>query len=375
MRLTKIASALVLAITPGILFAQETPVAKPAEGTSTLEIVFIMIAIVLAFAIFALGHVLVGLGRENLDRQKRIKASPLLIIIGMLAPFASVAQNKAGTEIPVVAASPYYGALGATGFWVLVITIAVEIITILTLTLFIKRLQAELSPAEKKKAFASLGTWWKGFNKKILTKSVDVDEEKDITLDHEYDGIRELDNSLPPWWKYGFYVTIVFAGIYMLSYHVWGYGKNPEQEYADELAKAEAKKAIYDAQNKDKIDEKNLLMPEAAGLAEGKKLYETACWPCHGKMGEGGAGPNLTDDYWIHKGSLTDIYMSIKVGYPDKGMQSWEKNYSPKEINNIAGYILSLKGTNPANAKAPQGDLFTESETQPVDSSSTASNQ
>ena len=104
-------------------------------------------------------------------------------------------------------------------------------------------------------------------------------------------------------------------------------------------------------------------MPDNAGLAKGKEIFESVCWTCHGKAGEGGTGPNLTDDYWIHKGSLTDIYMSIKKGYPDKGMQAWEKNYSPKEINDLAGYIKTMRGTNPPNPKPAQGDLYTETAT------------
>ena len=101
-------------------------------------------------------------------------------------------------------------------------------------------------------------------------------------------------------------------------------------------------------------------MPDATGINAGKEIFTSVCWTCHGKLGEGGAGPNLTDDHWIHKGSLTGIFLSIKHGYPDKGMQGWDKNYSPKEINDLAGFIKTLKGTNPPNPKAPQGDIYTE---------------
>ena len=100
-------------------------------------------------------------------------------------------------------------------------------------------------------------------------------------------------------------------------------------------------------------------MADAVGIAAGNEIFQTACWACHGKMGEGGAGPNLTDDYWIHKGSLNDIYQSIKLGFPDKGMQAWEKQFSPKQIQNIASYVISLRGTKPANAKPPQGEIWT----------------
>lgn len=102
-------------------------------------------------------------------------------------------------------------------------------------------------------------------------------------------------------------------------------------------------------------------MADAASLAEAKEIFTTKCFACHGKLGEGGAGPNLTDNYWLHKGSLNDIFQSIKHGYPDKGMQSWANVYTPKQISYLASYIKTLHGTNPPNAKAPQGDLYIDS--------------
>ncbi|RYY67545.1 MAG: c-type cytochrome, partial [Chitinophagaceae bacterium] len=181
-----------------------------------------------------------------------------------------------------------------------------------------------------------------------------------IELDHVYDGIRELDNALPPWWKWGFIITIIVSVIYLFNFHLIGSGKDPVQEYETELAQAKISMDAYAAKNKDKIDEDNLQMPDETGIAAGRQIFEQVCWACHGKLGEGGAGPNLTDEYWLHKGSLTDIYHSVKNGYPDKGMQAWQKQYSPKQINDIAGYIRSLQNTNPPNGKAAQGELYTE---------------
>jgi cytochrome c oxidase cbb3-type subunit 3 len=136
------------------------------------------------------------------------------------------------------------------------------------------------------------------------------------------------------------------------------------------MERAAAQVQAFQDKDPGKIDENNLTMPDAAGLAAGATIYNASCWSCHGKQLEGGAGPNLTDNYWIHKGSLTDVYMSIKHGYPDKGMQAWEKNFSPKEINQLAGYIKSMGGSNPPNAKLPQGDLYVEEVgTVPADSS------
>jgi len=237
----------------------------------------------------------------------------------------------------------------------------VEIFIITFLVFMIRRLSAELLPQKKKKLYAEtkLQRWWAGLGKK-LTKAVPVANEEDVVLDHEYDGIRELDNALPPWWKYGFYITIGVSIIYFVNYSVLGYGKSPAQEYAVQMARAQIEKENYEANNKDKIDENNVPMADAAGIAAAKEIFTTKCFACHGKQGEGGAGPNLTDDYWLHKGSLNDIYQSIKHGYPDKGMQAWSTVYTPKEISFLASYIKTIHGTNPANAKAPQGELFKE---------------
>jgi cytochrome c oxidase cbb3-type subunit 3 len=179
-------------------------------------------------------------------------------------------------------------------------------------------------------------------------------------LDHDYDGIRELDNALPPWWKYGFYVTIVVAVIYLLRFHMWGTGPSPEQEYATEMEKAQIQIQEYMAKAKDLVDENNVSLADASGISAGNALYQKTCVACHGQKGEGGVGPNLTDDYWIHGGSMNDIFKTIKYGFPDKGMQSWQAQFSPKQIQQISSFVKSLHGTNPSNPKAPQGDLYQE---------------
>ena len=100
------------------------------------------------------------------------------------------------------------------------------------------------------------------------------------------------------------------------------------------------------------------MIADAAGIAEGGKLYKQSCVACHGANGEGGIGPNLTDEYWIHGGSMNNIYKTIKVGYPDKGMQAWESMLSPVQMKDLSSFVKSLQGTKPANGKAPQGDIY-----------------
>jgi cytochrome c oxidase cbb3-type subunit 3 len=114
----------------------------------------------------------------------------------------------------------------------------------------------------------------------------------------------------------------------------------------------------YKAKTKNLVDENNVTLADAGGISEGEKLYKQSCVACHGGNGEGGIGPNLTDEYWIHGGSLNDIYKTIKLGYPEKGMQAWESMYTPVQMKNLTGYVKSIKGTKPANAKEPQGEIF-----------------
>lgn len=337
---------------------QEQVQKEVASSTNMLALTVGMVALILAFVIYILGQVLITLSRQVWEKEKATKSNlPILMLIGfsLLSTFAK-AQDV--VEDAVVKITPDYGGLTATAFWTLVTVIIIEVISILFLTSYIYRMKAELMPAKTKKPLQLL-EWWKRMDKKVFTAAVPIEKETDIELDHEYDGIKELDNSLPPWWKWGFIITVFAAVIYMFNFHVLG-GKNPTEEYEAELAKAQIQLEAYNAKNKDRVDENNIQMSSASGIAAGRAIFEQNCWACHGKLGEGGAGPNLTDDYWLHKGSLNDIYHSIKSGYPDKGMQAWDKQYSPKQISELASFIKSIRGTNPPNGKEPQGDIFTE---------------
>ena len=185
-----------------------------------------------------------------------------------------------------------------------------------------------------------------------------MEEESDILMDHDYDGIRELDNHLPPWWKYLFYFTIVFAVVYMVSYHLLGTSPLQIEEYNMEMAAAEQAAAVRKANMVEEgFDEADIAFtddPEV--LARGKKTFDMQCAACHRVDGGGSIGPNLTDEYWIHGGSMGAIYNTIKVGVPDKGMISWESSLSPAQMLEVSSYILTMVGTNPENPKAPQGD-------------------
>jgi cytochrome c oxidase cbb3-type subunit 3 len=179
-----------------------------------------------------------------------------------------------------------------------------------------------------------------------------IEEHKHLISDHDYDGIKELNNPMPKWWRYLFYVTIVFSAVYIFRYHVFGDDLQID-EYNKEMALAEANKP------KPKFDENALvLMTDADNLAKGKEIYDKNCIACHGPVGEGNAiGPNLTDKYWLNGGSLQDVYQIIKVGKPLKGMLAWQNQLSPEQMLQVSSYTISLQGTNPPNAREAQGEL------------------
>jgi cytochrome c oxidase cbb3-type subunit III len=233
-----------------------------------------------------------------------------------------------------------------------------------TLAIYLLRLKNKFQKEANLRAGRShhrsgLSRWWSDLDKKYFTKAASLEKEADVLLDHDYDGIKELDNALPPWWKWGFYFTVVVAVIYIFRFHVTGSGPTPLEEYDNEMRTAAAKMENFKRNSKDAFDEKTVTLADAKGIAEGKKIFAGTCMPCHGANGEGNAvGPNLTDEYWLHGGSLGDVFKTVKNGVPDKGMQAWSKTFSPTDIKNISSFILSLQGTKPANAKAAQGNLY-----------------
>ncbi|WP_316789059.1 cbb3-type cytochrome c oxidase N-terminal domain-containing protein [Pedobacter frigoris] len=186
-----------------------------------------------------------------------------------------------------------------------------------------------------------------------------ISEEKNLMMDHEFDGIAELDNPTPAWFMVLFYGTMIFAVVYMFSYHVMDWGKLQEDEYAAELQQAEDDRIalLQKPGNKaNKINETNVeASTDAAVLQAGGALFKNVCAPCHGEHGQGLVGPNLTDEFWLHGGTIKEIFKTIKYGVPEKGMIAWEKTMNAKQIAEISSYILSIQGSNPAGAKAPQG--------------------
>jgi len=182
-------------------------------------------------------------------------------------------------------------------------------------------------------------------------------EEKDMLIDHEYDGIKELDNPTPAWFMVLFYSTIIFAVAYLSIYHVFSIGQLQDAEYKTEVTQAEIVKKQYLSKAANLIDENTVkLVTEPDAIKAGAGIYKQNCAACHGDKGQGMVGPNLTDDYWLHGGNVKAVFKTIKYGIAAKGMPTWEKQLSPKQISDVANYIMSIHDTNPPNGKEPQGE-------------------
>ena len=296
----------------------------------------------------------------NLFYQKKSKMNlkKLLLINMLFLPFVTfaneaknvAAENEATDMLELV---------------VILFAIAVVLFMVISLTKMWKMvMKQELirSYAEQgiplPESASSEGGIWSMLQKAFASTTVPVEREKDILMDHDYDGIKELDNTLPPWWLYMFYITIVWAVVYLGYFHVYG-GALQEEEYLAEMEIANEAKAAFLKRQANKIDENNVaFLTGAADLEIGKTIYTTNCVACHGANGEGGIGPNFADEYWLHGGSPSDIFKTIKYGVPEKGMISWKDQMSLSDIQKVASFIHSFQGTNHANGKEPQGEIY-----------------
>lgn len=205
-----------------------------------------------------------------------------------------------------------------------------------------------------------------------------IEEEHEIILDHNYDGIKELDNNLPPWWLYSWYASMVFAVIYLFNFHVTGSSDTQYEELDNEYAQAKIEIEAYKKTAKNLVDVNSVvLLTDATDLQIGKKVFDANCVACHMADGGGGIGPNLTDKYWILGGDIKSVFHTISEGgRSGKGMISWKKEgLKPLEMAQVASYVLSLQGTTPAKGKDAEGNLWqpegTEDTTTPAEQENT----
>ena len=247
----------------------------------------------------------------------------------------------------------------------LLFALVLLVVSIILFNAFKVMLKEQTNPTPYKKYIAEepldYDEWLKHNKAKpnIWTKLLSLkpmEEEKNLEIPHSYDGIKELNNPIPAWFNWLFYGSILFGACYLYYYHIGG-GERQDDEYQTELVNAEIAKKKFLAKSGKAIDE-NTVKIDPTEIVSGKGVFDANCIACHGENGEGLVGPNLTDEFWLHGGSASDIFKVVKYGVPEKGMVSWEKNLSAKNISELTNYIISLKGTKPANAKEAQGTKY-----------------
>lgn len=270
-----------------------------------------------------------------------------LLMAGFLSSATLIAQGTEGVKKSL--SLDAYDA-----FYIFVfIFLGIIVINLLRIMKFVSQLEI---PKEASKSDSGGLKFWNKIN-----NFKPMEMEKSLDTGHSYDGIRELDNVAPPWFTIGFLFTIVFSIVYMYRYHVAKTAPLMVEEYEMAVAKANEQKAVLEAANPvATLDVENLVLLGAEDIEAGKVTFGRVCASCHGVDGGGGAGPNLTDDNWIHGGSLKDIYVMIRDGFPEKAMPSWSAMLNPEQINQVTSYVKSLKGTTPVNPKPPQGELYQE---------------
>lgn len=244
--------------------------------------------------------------------------------------------------------------------FVLLLLVGIELILqavehVMFLTLSEEAKERYLATIAKKREW----TWAKKTYTKLLG-SKPIEAEGEIVLDHNYDGIRELDNKLPPWWVYMFYATIIFAVVYLVRFHIYN-DYTQDMEYEQQVAAAQIEIEEYKKTAKGLVDANTVvLLTEASDLKAGQAIFEASCVACHLADGGGGIGPNLTDEYWILGGGIKNVFNTVSEGGRDgKGMIAWKQTLKPIERAQVSSYILAkLNGTTPATPKAAEGEIW-----------------
>ena len=274
----------------------------------------------------------------------------ILIIVGFAA---LLLEYIYGTEeaSAIVSMVPIQAFLG----FLTLILIAIEMIRYRSENI----LDRLLTDSQKQqRELAEQNSWWGRFVAKMLDQKP-LEKESEIILDHNYDGIQELDNNLPPWWTYLFYACIIFAVVYLFKYEVFG-GLSQKAEYEQEITDAQHAIEAFKKANPGMIDVDSVTeLTDAASLQEGKSIFQANCIMCHAPDGVGGIGPNLTDDHWILGGDIKNVFHTISEGGREgKGMVAWKATLTAKQRQQVASYVLSLQGSSPASPKAPEGDII-----------------
>jgi cytochrome c oxidase cbb3-type subunit 3 len=301
--------------------------------------------------------------------MKKLIPAYLRVILIFFAVFAAMEYFIDSGDKPAFIKFPMVS-LFLLVFLFLLIAIEITVNAVDTITYHLLTEEQKVKLAETTSISFKESNWYKNLIK-MLTKSVPIEDEGQLLLDHDYDGIKELDNNLPPWWVYLFYGCIIFAVVYLVRFEIMG-ADNQEMELKKEMAQAQIDIAEYKKTAPDLMDEKTVTLLTAAGdLAAGKAIFTANCVACHRADGGGQIGPNLTDDQWILGGGIKNVFHTLVNGGRDgKGMISWKGTLKPKEMQEVASYVLSLKGTNPKDPKAPEGEIWIDENAPKTDATS-----
>lgn len=290
-----------------------------------------------------------------MKRYKKLRSKAMCGLVLGLLPGLAHAQETTIAEVTS----------GAEEFivWTLMGLEVLLLIVVVVLLVVVKMMGNTLFPRPTVAASGELVEPAKPWYQRFLTQvndAVPLEREAEVLTNHEYDGIYELDNNLPPWWKGLFYATIAFGVVYLLYFHVFDLGMLQQEEYEAEMAQAQVDIDAYLATAASSIDETNVTITEdISRINAAQELFVKNCSACHGMAGGGGVGPNLTDVYWIHGGSVQDIFRVIKYGVPEKGMIPWQAQLTPVQMQDLASFIITLEGVElPDGGKEPQGEPY-----------------
>lgn len=294
---------------------------------------------------------------------KKIGVFLMAALLPSITASAQTANSSADSEVM------FYIVIGLV-FFVTILVLFTAILTLQVLKTIVNRDLEKKAAESGAVAEEEPGLVGQLMNK--LTDAVPIEKEKDVLLDHDYDGIKELDNHLPPWWLYLFYFTIAFGIVYLLAYHVFDRLPLQDEEYQTELAMAAEQRASM-ASTTEAVDENTIeYVEDASMIASGAKVYGMQCASCHAADGGGIVGPNLTDKYWLHGGGIKNIFKTLRYGVPEKGMIAWEGVISNSQMRDVSMFVMSLEGTTPANPKEAQGEIYNDGD---VSSSETISEE
>jgi len=325
------------AVTEVVEVAIEVTPIYETLGVSSTALFGIMMAFT-AILLFALYSIAKSASNVLTGMQSKFKKASLLIVLSLLSSVSFAADGtteSADMEFSNIA------------FWTI---FAIDICIILAIIYFAMFAKKVANTTKKEALPTSLFA--------SFTNAVDIDKEDSILLDHEYDGIRELDNDLPPWWKYGFYITIVWGVVYFVYYQVLEIGNLQTAEYNQEMVDGEKEIAAYKAANPNMVNAETVeLLTDTDALAAGKELYDMNCVACHAGNGGGGIGPNLTDKNWIYNGDIKGVFNTVSEG-AENGMIAWKDILNPEKIQAVSSYVLSMKLAE--GGKEAQGDNIVE---------------